>query len=100
MEVVPRDPDHGGQLTLACARADEGASSTLTHEQLQRADDQRLTGSGLARDNVQPRPELDVKFRDDGEVSYVERFEHDCLRETCNKTAAGTELTRHPPGRA
>ena len=45
-------------------------------EQRERIDDDRLAGPGLARKHVEPRPELDGGFGQDGQVADVDLAQH------------------------
>ena len=67
------DPGHREHVGTG---ANEVAAGPRTREQSQAVDDDRLAGSGLARQHIEPVTETDLGFGDDGQVSNVEVAQH------------------------
>ena len=70
----PRDRRTLGPL------ADEVARRACPGEKRQRVDHQRLAGSGLAGEHVQPGSELDLAPRQNRQISHAESAQHFRLR--------------------
>ena len=64
------------QRPLAAASIKARASARQHRHALQRADDQRLAGAGLAGDGVEAGAELQLQLRHQHQILNVEAFQH------------------------
>ena len=71
-----RQLEHGLGGHAVAAGADHLRRAARAAQELQRIDQQRFPGAGLARQNVQPRPRLDGELFDDGQVADFQIRDH------------------------
>ena len=68
--------EHGVHLRAAGVAAHQPGPRALADGELQRIDQQRFAGAGLAAQDRHPRREIQLQVVDDGEVAHAEVAEH------------------------